>query len=162
MHSSEKLDLIRTRKWQNLAAVRRKGITPRRAFFVAYSADQKRFLLPSDYLKIVRALLKLAEEELWIVQQWAFQVALIKQPVTRDACCLCLAVAAKHLQNSIIQYKTINYRFSLLKYRRKLKIYDIHNFFDKVCSMKTQREISRNLQFKDMRKLETLASVASS
>ncbi|CAK7355248.1 unnamed protein product [Dovyalis caffra] len=71
------------RKWQKLAAIKRRRITlPRpigrtdtsscstsstaeKGHFVVYSADQKRFPLPLDYLnhEIVRELLIIAEEE---------------------------------------------------------------------------------------------------
>ncbi|KAK8582624.1 hypothetical protein V6N13_069396 [Hibiscus sabdariffa] len=71
------------RKWQKMASIRRKRITlPRNAtdaettncstssvvdkgHFVVYSVDQKRFVLPLEYLKneIVMELFNLAEEE---------------------------------------------------------------------------------------------------
>ena len=78
MISAKKLIKL-AKKWQKLAALRRKRIAlPQmdrsscstsemadKGHFVVYSADQKRFLLPLNYLnnKIVRELLKLAEEE---------------------------------------------------------------------------------------------------
>ncbi|GLT86018.1 hypothetical protein SLE2022_041810 [Rubroshorea leprosula] len=75
------------RKWRKMAAIRRKRITLPRNFvggvganscstssvvekghFVVYSVDQRRFVLPLEYLKkdIVRELFRLAEEEFGI------------------------------------------------------------------------------------------------
>ncbi|XVF45621.1 hypothetical protein PTKIN_Ptkin02bG0221400 [Pterospermum kingtungense] len=82
MISAKKLIKL-ARKWQRMAAIRRKRITlPRttmngdtnscstssvveKGHFVVYSVDQKRFVLPLDYLKneIVMELFNLAEEE---------------------------------------------------------------------------------------------------
>ncbi|XWS67668.1 hypothetical protein CRYUN_Cryun04dG0025700 [Craigia yunnanensis] len=82
MISAKKLIKL-ARKWQNLVAIKRKRITFSRTsgdvdtnscstssvvekgHFVVYSADEKRFVLPLEYLKneIVMELFKLAEEE---------------------------------------------------------------------------------------------------
>ncbi|XWS67667.1 hypothetical protein CRYUN_Cryun04dG0025600 [Craigia yunnanensis] len=82
MISAKKLIKL-ARKWQKIAAIRRKRITlPRttedpdtnscstssvveKGHFVVYSVDQKRFVLPLEYLKneIVKELFNLAEEE---------------------------------------------------------------------------------------------------
>ncbi|OMO91995.1 Auxin responsive SAUR protein [Corchorus olitorius] len=85
MISAKKLIKL-ARKWQKLAAIRRKRITSsgsnfgdvssdscstsssttvEKGHFVVYSADEKRFVLPLQYLKndIVRELFSLAEEE---------------------------------------------------------------------------------------------------
>ncbi|KDP29982.1 hypothetical protein JCGZ_18749 [Jatropha curcas] len=82
MISSKKL-LKLARKWQKLAAIKRKRITlPRtttsidsnscstplkaeKGYFSVYSADQKRFLLPLEHLnnEIIKELFKMAEEE---------------------------------------------------------------------------------------------------
>ncbi|XWS55147.1 hypothetical protein CRYUN_Cryun10bG0149800 [Craigia yunnanensis] len=82
MISAKKL-IKMARKWQKLAAIKRKRITFSRTtkdvdtnscstssmvdkgHFVVYSADEKRFVLPLEYLKneIVMVLFKLAEEE---------------------------------------------------------------------------------------------------
>ncbi|MBA0784451.1 hypothetical protein Gotri_027335 [Gossypium trilobum] len=82
MVSAKKLVQL-ARKWQKMVAIRRKRITLPRAtldtdtnscststtvvkgHFVVYSADQKRFVLPLEYLKneIVMELFNLAEEE---------------------------------------------------------------------------------------------------
>ncbi|KAK6240681.1 Small auxin-up RNA - like 10 [Theobroma cacao] len=83
MISAKKLIKL-ARKWQKLAAIRRKRITSsstnsgavgthscstsstvEKGHFVVYSDDQKRFLLPLEYLEneIVRELFALAEEE---------------------------------------------------------------------------------------------------
>ncbi|GLT86020.1 hypothetical protein SLE2022_041830 [Rubroshorea leprosula] len=71
------------RKWQKMAAIRRQRIsfprttgevdadscstssTAEKGHFVVYTADQKRFALPLEYLKneIVRVLFELAEQE---------------------------------------------------------------------------------------------------
>jgi len=83
MISAKKLIKL-ARKWQKLAAIRRKRITlpqpiertdtsscstsstTQKGHFVVYSTDQKRFSLPLEYLhnNIVRELLEIAEEEL--------------------------------------------------------------------------------------------------
>ncbi|OMO91993.1 Auxin responsive SAUR protein [Corchorus olitorius] len=84
MISAKKLIKL-ARKWQRVAAIRRKRIissgnnygdvssnscstsssTVEKGHFVVYSADEKRFVLPLQYLKndIVRELFSLAEEE---------------------------------------------------------------------------------------------------
>ncbi|XP_016691055.2 auxin-responsive protein SAUR67 [Gossypium hirsutum] len=61
------------RKWQKLAAIKRKRITfsntsSMEGHFVVYSADEKRFMLPLEYLKneIVMELFNLAEAEFGI------------------------------------------------------------------------------------------------
>ncbi|MBA0766501.1 hypothetical protein Gotri_015536 [Gossypium trilobum] len=63
------------RKWQKLAAIKRKRITfsntssmVEEGHFVVYSADEKRFMLPLEFLKneIVMELFNLAEEEFGI------------------------------------------------------------------------------------------------
>ncbi|MBA0614311.1 hypothetical protein Godav_014620 [Gossypium davidsonii] len=63
------------RKWKKLAAIKRKRITfsntssmVEEGHFVVYSADEKRFMLPLEYLKneIVMELFNLAEEEFGI------------------------------------------------------------------------------------------------
>ncbi|KAE8719167.1 putative SAUR-like auxin-responsive protein family [Hibiscus syriacus] len=82
MMSAKKLIKL-ARKWQKLAAIRRKRITLSRTsrkvgtnscstssmvekgHFVVYCSDEKRFVLPLEYLKneIVMELFQLAEEE---------------------------------------------------------------------------------------------------
>ncbi|KAK8625249.1 hypothetical protein V6N13_090124 [Hibiscus sabdariffa] len=82
MISAKKLIKL-AKRWQNMASIRRKRITlPRttadaetnscstssvvdKGHFVVYSVDQKRFVLPLEYLKnkIVMELFNLAEEE---------------------------------------------------------------------------------------------------
>ncbi|KAK8625236.1 hypothetical protein V6N13_090116 [Hibiscus sabdariffa] len=82
MISAKKLIKL-AKRWQKLASIRRKRITlPRttrdsetnscgtsseviKGHFVVYSVDQKRFVLPLEYLKtkIVMELFNLAEEE---------------------------------------------------------------------------------------------------
>ncbi|KAK8625288.1 hypothetical protein V6N13_090162 [Hibiscus sabdariffa] len=82
MISAKKLIRL-AKRWQNMASIRRKRITlPRttmdsetnscstssvvdKGHFVVYSVDQKRFVLPLEYLKnnIVMELFNLAEEE---------------------------------------------------------------------------------------------------
>ncbi|KAA3482241.1 Auxin-responsive protein SAUR36 [Gossypium australe] len=74
MISARKLVKL-ARKWQKLAAIKRKRITfsntssmMEKGHFVVYSADEKRFMLPLEYLKneIVMELFNLAEEEFGI------------------------------------------------------------------------------------------------
>ncbi|PPR80471.1 hypothetical protein GOBAR_AA40241 [Gossypium barbadense] len=74
MISARKLIKL-ARKWQKLAAIRRKRITfsstssmVEKGHFVVYSADEKRFMLPLEYLKneMVMELFNLAEEEFGI------------------------------------------------------------------------------------------------
>ncbi|KAG5226588.1 auxin-responsive protein [Salix suchowensis] len=110
MISAKKLIKL-AKKWQKLAALRRKRIAlPQmetsscrtsemadKGHFVVYSADQKRFLLPLNYLKneIVRELLQLAEEEFGLpsngpltlpcdAELVEYVIGLIKQGITRD------------------------------------------------------------------------------
>lgn len=101
------------RKWRKLVA-KRKRITlpifegddaerssipsmPKKGHFVVYTADQKRFLLPLEYLnnKVVQELFKLAEEEFGLPTDgptklpcdaafMEYVVALIKQHVDED------------------------------------------------------------------------------
>ncbi|KAJ4832797.1 hypothetical protein Tsubulata_044939 [Turnera subulata] len=114
MISAKKL-INMARKWQSFAAVKRKSIelpqagegkemngciTPsvaEKGHFVVYSADEKRFLLPLEYLnnEIIRELLRLAEEEFGLpgngpltlpcdAELMEYVAALIKRNVTRD------------------------------------------------------------------------------
>ncbi|KAJ6937233.1 auxin-responsive protein SAUR68-like [Populus alba x Populus x berolinensis] len=75
MISAKKLIKL-ARKWQKLAAIRRKRLTlpqtissttstAEKGHFVVYTTDKKRFVLPLNYLnnEIVRELFNLAEEE---------------------------------------------------------------------------------------------------
>jgi hypothetical protein len=82
--------------------------------FVAFSADQKQFLLPLDYLNkaIVRELLERAEEEFGLpsnghltlpcdAELVKYAIALIKQHVTRDVeKALLLSMASSHCSTS--------------------------------------------------------------
>ncbi|XP_065872309.1 auxin-responsive protein SAUR68-like [Euphorbia lathyris] len=114
MMSVKKL-LKLAKKWQKLAAIRRKRLTmpptvetthtsscststkAEKGCFVVYSADQKRFLLPLEYLnnEIIIHLFHLAEEEFGLPSNGPltlpcqselleFAIALIKQRVTKD------------------------------------------------------------------------------
>ncbi|KAB2091867.1 hypothetical protein ES319_A03G224600v1 [Gossypium barbadense] len=74
MISARKLIKL-ARKWQKLAAIKRKRITfsstssmVEKGHFVVYSADEKRFMLPLEYLKneIVMELFNLTKEEFGI------------------------------------------------------------------------------------------------
>ncbi|MBA0635113.1 hypothetical protein Godav_029840 [Gossypium davidsonii] len=74
MISAKKLIKL-ARKWQKNAAIKRKRITfsstasmVEKGHFVVYSTDEKRFMLPLEYLKneIVMELFNLAEEEFGI------------------------------------------------------------------------------------------------
>jgi hypothetical protein len=85
-----------------------------KSHLVAYSADQKRFLLPLDYhiKAIVRELLELAEEEFGLpsnghltlpcdAELVEYAIALIKQHVTRDVeKALLLSMASSHCSTS--------------------------------------------------------------
>ncbi|EEF39751.1 calmodulin binding protein, putative [Ricinus communis] len=114
MISAKKL-LKLARKWQKLAAIKRKRITlsgtidntetsscspsqtAKKGHFVVYSADQKRFLLPLEYLnkEMFRELFNMAEEEFGSqsngpltlpcdAELMEYAISLIKQQVTRE------------------------------------------------------------------------------
>ncbi|WRX15012.1 Small auxin-up RNA - like 10 [Theobroma cacao] len=114
MISAKKLIKL-ARKWQKLGAIKHKKIAlPRmsqevdtndcstssfveKGHFVVYSADQKRFMLPLEYLKkeIVRQLFKLAEEEFGVPSNGPlilpcdavflqYVISLIKLQLTKD------------------------------------------------------------------------------
>ncbi|XP_011023102.1 PREDICTED: uncharacterized protein LOC105124697 [Populus euphratica] len=127
MISAKKLIKL-ARKWQKTAVIRRKRITlpqtdtsscstsstAEKGHFVVYSADQKRFLLPLDYLNkaFVRELLELAEEEFGLpsnghltlpcdAELVEYAIALINQHVTRDVDkALLLSMASSHCSTS--------------------------------------------------------------
>ncbi|XP_050210601.1 auxin-responsive protein SAUR68-like [Mercurialis annua] len=102
------------KKWQKLAAIRRKRITSpqiagsisscstsskaEKGHFVVYSSDQKRFLLPLEYLsnQIIRELFDMAEEEFGLTsggpltlpcdaELMEYAICLIKNKATSDA-----------------------------------------------------------------------------
>ncbi|EEF39762.1 auxin-responsive protein SAUR68 [Ricinus communis] len=114
MISAKKL-LKLAKKWQKLAAIRRKRITlpntitsidtsscttstkAEKGCFAVYSADQKRFLLPVEYLnnEIIKQLFDMAEEEFGLPSKgpltlpcdgelMKYAISLIKQKVTRE------------------------------------------------------------------------------
>ncbi|XVF68026.1 hypothetical protein PTKIN_Ptkin10aG0169700 [Pterospermum kingtungense] len=114
MISAKKLIKL-ARKWQKLTAIKRKTITLpmmsldvdanycstssviEKGHFVVYSADQKRFTLPLEYIKkeIVRELFNQAEEEFGIPSNGPltlpcdavflqYVISLIKQQLTED------------------------------------------------------------------------------
>ncbi|XWS55146.1 hypothetical protein CRYUN_Cryun10bG0149700 [Craigia yunnanensis] len=116
MISAKKLIKL-AKKWQKLAAIRRKRITSsettssrnvgtnswstsstvEKGHFVVYSADQRRFVLPLEYLKneIVRELFALAEEEFGLPSNgpltfpcdaafMEYVISLIKRHATKD------------------------------------------------------------------------------
>ncbi|WCJ18889.1 SAUR-like auxin-responsive protein family [Euphorbia peplus] len=115
MISTKKLIKL-ARKWQKIAVIKRRRITPAHAIeitdtssscststkpekgcFVVYSADQKRFLLPLEYLnnKIIRQLFDMAEEEFGLPgngplalpcnsQLMEYAITLIKRQVPED------------------------------------------------------------------------------
>ena len=127
MISAKKLIKL-ARKWQKMAAIRPKKITlpqpdtsrcststtAEKGHFVVYSADQKRFLLPLNYLnnEIVQGLLKLAEEEFGLpssghltlpcdAKLMEYAIALIEQRVTRDVeKALLMSMASSHCSTS--------------------------------------------------------------
>ncbi|XWS40254.1 hypothetical protein CRYUN_Cryun18bG0124700 [Craigia yunnanensis] len=120
------------RKWQKLAAIKRKKITLpmmsldvdandcstssiiEKGHFVVYSADQKRFMLPLEYLKkeIVRELFNLAEEEFGIPTNGPltlscdavflqYVISLIKQHLNEDVeKALLTSIAIGHCSSS--------------------------------------------------------------
>ena len=114
MISTKKLIKL-ARKWQKVAAIRQKRITSpqtivastdasscsislkaEKGHFVVYSADQKRFLLPLEYLnEIIRELFDIAEDEFGVASNrpltlpceaelLQYGITLIKQQVTKD------------------------------------------------------------------------------
>ncbi|GLT96862.1 hypothetical protein SLE2022_144560 [Rubroshorea leprosula] len=113
--SSAKKHIKLARKWQHMVAIRRRRISfPRtigevdadccstssmveKGHFVVYSADQRRFVLPLEYLKneIVRELFELAEEEFGLPGNgplmlpydavfMEYVISLIKRRATKD------------------------------------------------------------------------------
>ncbi|KAG8650418.1 hypothetical protein MANES_07G038733v8 [Manihot esculenta] len=109
MISSNKL-LKLARKWQKMAAIRRRRITSsqnvgstdtasvaEKGHFVVYSTDKKRFLLPLEYLnnEIIKELLNMAEEEFGLQSEgpltlpcdadlMEYAVALLRRRATKD------------------------------------------------------------------------------
>uniref|UniRef100_A0A199U9Z3 Auxin-responsive family protein n=2 Tax=Manihot esculenta TaxID=3983 RepID=A0A199U9Z3_MANES len=109
MISTKKL-LKLAKKWQKMAAVRRRRITSsqnigsidtssiaEKGHFVVYSTDKKRFLLPLEYLnnEIMRDLFNMAEEEFGLQSEgpltltcdadlMEYAISLIRQNATRD------------------------------------------------------------------------------
>ena len=131
MISDKKLIKL-ARKWQKLASIKQKKITlPRmsldvdanncstssiieKGHFVVYSEDQKRYMLPLEYLKkeIVRELFKLAEEEFGLPSNGPvtlpcdavflkYVISLIKQHLTEDVQkALLTSIASDHCSSS--------------------------------------------------------------
>ncbi|XP_043814592.1 auxin-responsive protein SAUR68-like [Manihot esculenta] len=109
MISTKKL-LKLAKKWQKMAAVRRRRITSsqnigsidtssiaEKGHFVVYSTDKKRFLLPLEYLnnELIRELFSIAEEEFGLQSEgpltlpcdadlMEYAISLIRQNATRD------------------------------------------------------------------------------
>ncbi|XVF68025.1 hypothetical protein PTKIN_Ptkin10aG0169600 [Pterospermum kingtungense] len=140
MISAKKLIKL-ARKWQKMAAIRRKRIAlPRtgddadtnscstssvvqKGHFVVYSVDQKRFVLPLEYLKneIVMELFNLAEEEFGLPGNgllilpcdatfMEYVIALIKRKPNKDVeKALILSVASGRCSSSYLyQQETSN------------------------------------------------------
>ncbi|MBA0739163.1 hypothetical protein Gogos_012459 [Gossypium gossypioides] len=138
MVSAKKLIQL-ARKWQKMVAIRRKRITlpsstldsdtnssststvVEKGHFVVYSADQKRFVLPLEYLKneIVMELFKLAEEEFGLPGNgllilpcdatfMEYVIALIKRKPSKDVeKALILSVASSRCSSSnLSQHET--------------------------------------------------------
>ncbi|WCJ18916.1 SAUR-like auxin-responsive protein family [Euphorbia peplus] len=116
MNISAKKLIKLTRKWQKMAALKRRRIVfkshisgttdttscitsakAEKGYFVVYSSDQKRFLLPLEYLnnKIIRELFNMAEDEFGLpgsgpltlpceAEIMEYAISLIKQKVNRD------------------------------------------------------------------------------
>ncbi|XP_043814593.1 auxin-responsive protein SAUR68-like [Manihot esculenta] len=109
MISTNKL-LKLARKWQKMAAIRRRRITSsqnvgstdtasvaEKGNFVVYSTDKKRFLLPLEYLnnEIIKELLNMGEEEFGLQSEgpltlpcdadlMEYAVALLRRSATKD------------------------------------------------------------------------------
>ncbi|MBA0557141.1 hypothetical protein Golob_027193 [Gossypium lobatum] len=131
MVSAKKLIQL-ARKWQRMAAIKRKRITlptatldtdtncsctstvAEKGHFVVYSVDQKRFVLPLEYLKneIVMELFNLAEEEFGVPGNgllilpcdatfMEYVIALIKKKPSKDVeKALILSVASSRCSSS--------------------------------------------------------------
>ncbi|WCJ18888.1 SAUR-like auxin-responsive protein family [Euphorbia peplus] len=115
MNISAKKLIKLARKWQKMAALKRRRITlphtvgptntmscstsatAEKGFFAVYSSDQKRFLLPLEYLnnEIIRELFNMAEDEFGLpgsgpltlpceAEIMEYAVGLIKKQVNRD------------------------------------------------------------------------------
>ncbi|KAJ6985857.1 hypothetical protein NC653_023707 [Populus alba x Populus x berolinensis] len=132
MISAKKLIKL-ARKWQKLAAIRRKRIefpgtvsgtdsedcstssTAEKGHFVVYTTDNKRFVLPLDYLnnEIVRELFNLAEEEYGLTGNapltlpcdaaiMEYAITLIQQNVAKDVeKALLMAIASSQCSSSL-------------------------------------------------------------
>ncbi|KAG6761726.1 hypothetical protein POTOM_034959 [Populus tomentosa] len=132
MISAKKLIKL-ARKWQKLAAIRRKRIefpatvsgtdsedcctssTAEKGHFVVYTTDNKRFVLPLDYLnnEIVRELFNLAEEEHGLTGNapltlpcdaaiMEYAITLIQQNVAKDVeKALLMAIASSQCSSSL-------------------------------------------------------------
>ncbi|XP_050235033.1 auxin-responsive protein SAUR68-like [Mercurialis annua] len=124
------------KKWQKLAAISRKRITSpqtiaatsscsisskaEKGHFVVYSADQKRFLLPLEYLnnKLVRELFDMAEDEFGLpsdgpltlpcdAEVMEYAICLIKQKAARDVQqALLTSIASNYFSSSLHQSRT--------------------------------------------------------
>ncbi|KAB2043027.1 hypothetical protein ES319_D02G260700v1 [Gossypium barbadense] len=138
MVSAKKLIQL-ARKWQRMAAIKRKRITlptatldtdtncsststvAEKGHFVVYSVDQKRFVLPLEYLKneIVMELFNLAEEEFGVPGNgllilpcdatfMEYVIALIKKKPSKEVeKALILSVASSHCSSSnLSQHET--------------------------------------------------------
>ncbi|XP_002522672.2 auxin-responsive protein SAUR68 [Ricinus communis] len=143
MISTKKL-LKLARKWQKMAAIRRKRIAlpqinyasedtsscstsskAEKGYFVVYSTDQKRFLLPLEYLnnEIIRELFNMAEDEFGLpskgpltlpceAELMEYAISLIEQRVTRDVLMALLTSIANscssssfHLQKQVASHQ---------------------------------------------------------
>ncbi|XP_050210602.1 auxin-responsive protein SAUR68-like [Mercurialis annua] len=124
------------KKWQKLAAISRKRITSpqtidassscstssqaEKGYFVVYSADQKRFLLPLEYLnnELVRELFDMAEDEFGLpsdgpltlpcdAEVMEYAICLIKQKAARDVQqALLTSIASNYFSSSLHQSRT--------------------------------------------------------
>ncbi|KAK8582614.1 hypothetical protein V6N13_069387 [Hibiscus sabdariffa] len=139
MISARKLIKL-AKRWQNMASIRRKRITlPRitrdsetnscstssvvdEGHFVVYSVDQKRFVLPLEYLKnnIVMDLFNLAEEEFGLpgsgillmpcdANFMEYIIALIKKKPSKEVeKALILSVSTSHCCSSYLYQQEMN------------------------------------------------------
>ncbi|KAL3580852.1 hypothetical protein D5086_018687 [Populus alba] len=148
MISAKKLIKL-ARKWQKLAAIRRKRIefpgtvsgtdsedcstssTAEKGHFVVYTTDNKRFVLPLDYLnnEIVRELFNLAEEEYGLTGNapltlpcdaaiMEYAITLIQQNVAKDVeKALLMAIASSQCSSSLyLRHEVRNQQLSVCSF----------------------------------------------
>ncbi|MBA0784450.1 hypothetical protein Gotri_027335 [Gossypium trilobum] len=194
MVSAKKLVQL-ARKWQKMVAIRRKRITLPRAtldtdtnscststtvvkgHFVVYSADQKRFVLPLEYLKneIVMELFNLAEEEFGVPGNGLlilpcdapfleYVIDLIKRKPSKDIeKALILSVASSrcsssnHYQHETSQHSAQQKLFSFLRSLHSLPPLVLLNILSHFT--KANKMISAKKLIKLARKWQKIAAI---